>query len=152
MGYVEDIRALVGHRPLILVGAVAVLVDGEGQVLLQQRKHPEGRWAFPGGLMELGESGEATARREVFEETSLEVGDLRLLNAYSGPEQFLVAPNGDEYYVVTLAYVGTEFQGTAKVNDSESMAVQFFALADIPAGLVKTHRKILDDYLASGEA
>lgn len=148
MGYVEDLRALVGQRPVILVGAIVLLVDEKERLLLQQRKHPPGRWSFPGGLMELGESGEDTARREVREETSLELGELRLLNAYSGPEHFLTAPNGDQYYVVTLAYVGRDFRGVLKVNDDESLDMRFFALADIPDGLVTTHRRILADFLA----
>ncbi len=54
MGYIEDIRKLVGHRPLILVGAVVVMVDEHGRILLQQRKFPKGSWGLPGGLMELG--------------------------------------------------------------------------------------------------
>ena len=65
MGYIEELRALVGHRRLILAGASCVVRSRDGKLLLQQRVYPEGRWCFPGGLMELGESVEDTARREV---------------------------------------------------------------------------------------
>jgi 8-oxo-dGTP diphosphatase len=48
-------------------------------VLLGQRKgaHGTGTWAFPGGHLELGESIEACAQREVLEETGLKVGNIR---------------------------------------------------------------------------
>lgn len=104
MGYIEELRKLVGHRPLIFVGSVVVVVDEQGRILLQQRKFPEGAWGIPGGLMELGESTEDVARRALFEETRLQVDELTLINVYSGPEHFIRAANGDEFYVVTTAY------------------------------------------------
>lgn len=67
MNYVKDLRELVGNRPLILPGAVAIILNDQNEVLLQHRI--DGGWGLPGGLMELGESLEETARREVKEET-----------------------------------------------------------------------------------
>ena len=84
MGYIEDLREIVGHRPLIFVGSVTVIVDELGRLLLQQRKFPKGAWGIAGGLMELGESTEEVARREVYEETGLRVDELHLINVYSG--------------------------------------------------------------------
>ena len=86
MGYIEELRALVGHRRLILAGASCVICNDRGELLLQQRVYPAGRWCFPGGLMELGESVQETARREVLEETGITVGALRLIGVYSGPD------------------------------------------------------------------
>lgn len=103
MGYIEDLRKIVGHRPLIYVGAVVVVVDEHGRILLQQRRFPEGAWGIPGGLMELGESTEDVAKRELYEETRLSVDELTLINVYSGSEHFIKAANGDEFYVVTTA-------------------------------------------------
>ncbi|OXM13331.1 hypothetical protein CGZ75_19885 [Paenibacillus herberti] len=83
MGYVEDLRKMVGHIPLILVGAVVLINDGNNRILLQKRmQHPVGRFGLPGGLMELGESTEETARREVFEETGLTIGTLHLIDVF----------------------------------------------------------------------
>ncbi|HSU79544.1 MAG TPA: NUDIX hydrolase [Candidatus Angelobacter sp.] len=148
MGYIEDIRKLVGHRPLILVGAVAVILDETGKVLLQQRKHPEGSWGLPGGLMELAESTEDVARREVYEETGLIVEDLKLINVYSGPDQFIKAENGDEFYVVTTAYSTNSFRGELVVDPSESISFEFFYPNELPAPMVKSHKRIIEDYLA----
>ena len=149
MGYVEQIRQLVGHRPLILVGGVAVICNDKDEILLQQRYHPQGRWAFPGGLMELGESVEDTTRREIREETSLELGRLELLHVYSGPEHFITAPNDDEYFVVTVVYIFRDFSGILRINDEESMDLQFRPRTDPKVDLVLTHQRIYQDFLAS---
>ena len=147
MGYIEELRALVGHRRLILCGASAVIRNGQGELLLQQRRHPAGSWCFPGGLMELGESTEETARREVFEETALTLGKLRLIGVYSGGDHLCSAPNGDEWYVVNAAYACDEFEGEAQIHDGESAALRWFAPEEIPEGLVRSHKEILRDYL-----
>ena len=111
MGYVEDLRAIVGHRPLILVGSVVIIIDEKGRLLLQERQFPKGAWGIPGGLMELGESTEDVAKREIFEETGYKIDELKLINVYSGPQNFTVAENGDEFYVVTTAYFTDKFKG-----------------------------------------
>jgi ADP-ribose pyrophosphatase YjhB (NUDIX family) len=86
MGYIEDLREIIGTRPLILVGAVVGVIDEQGKILLQKR--PEGIWGLPGGLLELGESAEDAGRREVFEETGVEIGQLQLVNVFSGKQYF----------------------------------------------------------------
>lgn len=148
MGYIEELRALVGHRPLILVGAVVIIRDRSGRFLLQQRLHPYGKWSFPGGLMELGESTEDTARREVLEETGLVLGELEFIDVFSGPRNFTKAPNGDEFYTVTIAYSTHEFSGELTIDKSESLDFQFFHQNDLPNEIVRSHRVILDRYLS----
>ena len=147
MDYVKELRALVGHRQLILCGSSVVIRNEKGELLLQQRVYPEGRWCFPGGLMELGESTEDTARREVFEETALTVGALELIGVYSGPDSLCRAANGDEWYVVNVSYTTNEYSGELKINDGESAALRWFRIEEIPETLVATHKKILADYL-----
>ncbi len=147
MDYVKELRALVGHRRLILCGSSVVIRNEKGELLLQQRVYPEGRWCFPGGLMELGESTEDTARREVFEETALTVGALELIGVYSGPDSLCRAANGDEWYVVNVSYTTNEYSGELKINDGESAALRWFRIEEIPETLVATHKKILADYL-----
>lgn len=58
---------------------VGVIVVRDGRVLLGRRtgSHGEGRWSFPGGHLEFGETVEGCARREVLEETGLVLHDLR---------------------------------------------------------------------------
>ncbi|MDF2723056.1 MAG: mismatch repair protein MutT [Paenibacillus sp.] len=148
MGYIEEVRALVGHRPLILVGSVVLIVDESDRVLLQQRIHPPGKWAFPGGLMELGESAEDTARREVLEETGLTIGELQLIGVFSGPGNFMTAPNGDQFYAVTIAYSTREVHGDMRIDYGESLSFQYFPLDALPDQLVRSHKEIAARFLA----
>ncbi|WP_432359903.1 NUDIX hydrolase [Sporosarcina sp. UB5] len=147
MGYVEELRKLVGHRPLIFVGSVVVVIDELGRILLQQRKFPEGTWGIPGGLMELGESTEDVARRELFEETQLVVDEMTLINVYSGPEHFIRAANGDEFYVVTTAYYAENAKGDLVIDQTESITFKYFYPHELPNNIVKSHKDILDEFL-----
>lgn len=66
------------EKPLVRVG-IGVFVVKDGMFLLQKRtgSHGEGTWSLPGGHLEFGESFEDTARREVKEESSLEITNAR---------------------------------------------------------------------------
>ena len=62
------------HKPTLLVAACA-LIDADGRVLMAQRpagKDHAGRWEFPGGKVEAGETPEQAVRRELFEELNVE--------------------------------------------------------------------------------
>lgn len=147
MGYVEELRAIVGHRPLIFVGAVVIVLDQSGRLLLQQRKHPAGYWAIPGGLMELGESVEDTARREIYEETKLSVSELQLINVYSGPGNYIKASNGDEFYVVTTAFYTNDISGELVIDKDESLDFKFFRPDQLPTEIVKSHLPIIKEFM-----
>lgn len=67
------------------VGAAAVIMDSEGRILLVKHNYRKYNWELPGGLSELNESAEDTAKREVFEETGLEVSVGRLTGVYYEP-------------------------------------------------------------------
>lgn len=58
---------------------IGVMVIKEGKILLGKRKnaHGEGTWSYPGGHLEFGESWEACSKREVMEETGIEIKNLR---------------------------------------------------------------------------
>lgn len=148
MGYIQELREIVGHRPLIFVGSVTIIVDHLGRLLLQQRKFPYGAWGITGGLMELGESTEDVARREIYEETGLTVDKLNLINVYSGPQNYIKAENGDEFYVVTVAYYTEGYEGELNIDKSESIKFEFFYPHELPNNIVKSHKVILDEFLA----
>ena len=148
MGYIEELRKVVGHRPLIFVGSVVIIIDELGRLFLQQRKFPNGVWGITGGLMELGESTEDVARREIFEETGLKVHELNLINVYSGPQNYIKAENADEFYVVTIAYYSEGFEGELNIDKSESITFDFFYPNELPQNIVKSHKEILDEFLS----
>ena len=97
--------------------------------------------------MELGESTEETARREVKEETGLDLGTIRMVDVVSGSDNFVRAANGDEFYMVTIVYETTEFFGQLSVDRTESLDFRFFYTNDFPNVIVKSHERILQKYL-----
>ncbi|KEK26090.1 NUDIX hydrolase [Bacillus gaemokensis] len=147
MGYVEELRKVVGHRPLILVGAVVLVINENGHVLLQQRTEPYGKWGLLGGLMELGESPEETACREVYEEAGIHVKNLRLINVFSGANYFMKLANGDEFQAVTTAYYSNEYEGTLSINKEEAVELKFFPIRELPDYIVGSHKKMIETYV-----
>jgi 8-oxo-dGTP pyrophosphatase MutT (NUDIX family) len=54
MGYIMDLRKIVGSRPLIMTGSNVILLDSNNRILLQLRTD-NNSWGLPGGSMEMGE-------------------------------------------------------------------------------------------------
>lgn len=89
-------------RPLVGVGAVII---EQGRVLLVRRGAPpqQGQWSLPGGLLEVGERLEDAVRREVREETGLEVEVISLAGVF---ERIVPDAAGrTEYHYVLLDYL-----------------------------------------------
>ena len=148
MGYVEDLRAIIGHRPIILNGSIVIIQNPQGEVLLQQRQYPKGTWGIPGGLMELEETTEEAARREILEETGLTLGQLTLFGVYSGKKYLMKAKNGDLFYAVTTVYTTSEYFGDVAVTDHESISFEWRSQENFPTPFAKTQADIIADYFA----
>jgi 8-oxo-dGTP pyrophosphatase MutT (NUDIX family) len=131
MGYVAELRALVGPRPLLIASAGVLVVDGGGRILLQHRAD-DGLWGIPGGALEPGETFEDAARRELREETGLVAHSLRLVDTYSGPQFFLRYPNGDEAFVVGTTFVCEDSGGDPRADGVEGIELGWFATHDLP--------------------
>jgi 8-oxo-dGTP diphosphatase len=82
-----------------------IVFDERDCVLLIRRKHEpfKGSYALPGGFVDVGETVENGCRRELKEETGLEVGALRLVGVYSDPDR---DPRGHTCSIAYLARVG----------------------------------------------
>lgn len=144
MEYYKFLRQYVGHSPIILPGSVVIILNEKNEVLLQKRH--DGTWGLPGGLMDLGESFEEVAKREVLEETGLIVENLTLLNVFSGSDYYLKVPNGDELYSVTAVYYTSNVSGDMKVDYRESETMQYFSICHLPNGLTKVYRGFIEQY------
>jgi 8-oxo-dGTP pyrophosphatase MutT (NUDIX family) len=149
MAYYEGLRKHVGSAPLILPGSVVIIVNKKEEILLQHRK--DGGWGLPGGLMELGESFEETAIREVKEETGLDIDDLIQLHVYSGTDHYIQTPNGDELYAVTAVYTANTVKGELMIDEEESYEFRYFSPDLLPEGLLKGAQKYIKNYLEQKE-
>jgi mutator protein MutT len=141
--YVQWIREEVGHDPIFLNVAGIVVFDDQGRVLLQKRSKTEELWGFPGGVMELGESAEEAAIREVREETGLEVKIDSMLGVYT--QYHHVYANGDQVQPIMFMFKGSVVGGELFVDGKETFELAFFALDDVPDLFNEQHNDILDD-------
>lgn len=148
MGYIENLRKVVGNQPLILVGVAVAVINEYGEILLQKRS--DGLWGVPGGFMELGESTEEVGRREVLEETGIEIGELDLVGVFSGKQHFVKLPNGDEFYPVTIAYISKEIKGgVLKADGEEILEAKFFKVNELPERLNPLIKNLIKQYALS---
>lgn len=145
MEYFKYLRQYVGHQPIILPGSVVIILNDTREVLLQKRH--DGYWGLPGGLMDLGESFEEVAKREVFEETGLTVHNLTLLNVFSGADYYLKVANGDELYAVTAVYYTKDVTGELQIDYSESERLQYFNPHHLPQELSPVYRSFIVPYI-----
>ncbi len=109
-------------------------------IVLIERKNPPVGLALPGGFVEVGESVEEAAVREMKEETGLDVSLSGLLGVYSDPER------DPRFHVVSVVFI-VDARGTPKAG-SDAREVKVFKLEDIPLDrLVFDHKKIILDFL-----
>lgn len=126
--------------PALTVDVIIEMVDRPDRpVVLIERRHEPLGWALPGGFVDVGETVEEAALREVAEETGLEITLGALLGCYSDPDR---DPRG---HTVSLVFLGTAIGEPSAADDA--IAVK---LADPrrPPPLAFDHAKILQDYNA----
>lgn len=136
VGYPVFTRLCMGvlrHKFVLLQdGAAAIIVNEDGQILLQSRADRD-KWGVPGGCQELGERFEDTVIREVKEETNLDITEdsLELIGIISGNSRRNEYSNGDVVINNTALYCVRNYSGELKW-DSESKEMKFFDLDNLP--------------------
>lgn len=138
------------HKFVLLQdGAAAIIVNNNGQILLQSRADND-RWGLPGGCQELGERFEDTIIREVKEETNLDITEenLQLIAVVSGNTRRNEYPNGDVVINNTVLYCIKNYSGEIKW-DNESKEMKFFNLDNLPKNqndpdLIEIYKKTLN--------
>ena len=145
MAYIMNLRKYVGYEPLIGLGATTLVFNEKNEILLNLRTDTN-NWGIPGGSMELYETIEETAIRELKEEAGISAEELELVTVLSGKDYYFEYPNGDKLCTVIVLFKVKNYSGTVKVSDKESKELKFFALDKLP-NMEKRAQAIIDKIL-----
>ena len=141
MDYIHDLRKVIGPRKIILNCAGALILR-DGKILFQRRTD-NGKWGLIGGLLEMNETYEQGALREIREETGLEVKLESFLGIFHNHN--MVWNNGDAAHVITVMYTATIVSGELRI-DEESYELRFFGKNELPECFAEDHRAALEAY------
>ena len=130
MNYIKEIRKHIGHEPMLSAGATIVVLN-DNKILLNLRSDTN-TWGIPGGSLELGETLEECAARELKEETNLKAESFTLLNVFSGKDFYFEYPNGDKLHSVIALYRANDVTGNLKITDGESFKLKYFSKNELP--------------------
>lgn len=122
-------------HPLLAVDAIVTV---NGSVVLIRRKNPPEGWALPGGFVESGETVERAVRRELREETGLELENLRQWRVFSDPGR------DPRRHVVSLCFTASG-EGSLEAS-TDAAEVGLFPVEPPWPNLAFDHRTILERY------
>lgn len=127
-------------RPAVTADCVVIAKENEPKVLLIQRGNEpfKGCWAFPGGFMNMDETTEQCAVRELEEETGLKVTEIKQIGAYSKVDR---DPRGR---TVTVAYLVVIDKAKAVKGGDDAAKAQWFPISGLPK-LAFDHEEIMKD-------
>ncbi|MEA5618296.1 NUDIX hydrolase [Cronbergia sp. UHCC 0137] len=138
--FAQTVLGIIFRHPITGTSVIPILPDGR---IVLIRRTDNGRWALPGGMVDWGEDVPSTVRRELMEETGLEVTNIRrLVGVYSSPER-------DPRIHSICIVVEADVQGEMTIPDAlEVMEIQAFAPNSLPkADMSHDHTQQLQDYL-----
>jgi len=127
-------------RPAVTADSIVITKEVEPKVLLIERGDEpfKGCWAFPGGFMNMDETTEQCAIRELEEETGLKVNEVHQIGAYSKVDR---DPRGR---TVTVAYLAIVAAPMAVNGQDDAAKAQWFPLTALPE-LAFDHDEIMRD-------
>ena len=135
----QTVLGIVFRHPVPGTSIIPILPDGR---IVLIRRRDNGKWALPGGMVDWGEDIPTAVRRELAEETGLELVKIRrLVGVYS-------APNRDPRIHSICVVVEAEVQGKMEVQDTlEVIEIEAFPPTSLPPGpLAHDHNQQLQDY------
>ena len=127
-------------RPALTADCVVVTKETDAKVLLIERGDDpyKGCWAFPGGFMNMDETTEQCAIRELEEETGLHVNNVVQIGAYSKVDR---DPRGR---TVTVAYLAIVDRPLVVIGQDDAAKAEWWPLSNLPE-LAFDHDKIMQD-------
>lgn len=87
---------------------------------------------------------EDASKRELKEETNLDLDELKVIDVFSGENTYRKYLNGDELYVVSVLCKVTKFHGKIKPNDGESIEIKWFKIDELPDNLYSVTQRYID--------
>ncbi|WP_125762529.1 NUDIX hydrolase [Companilactobacillus hulinensis] len=140
--YIQEIRSLVGHRPIILNASGAILVNSANEVLLNLRTDTH-NWSLPGGYLEYGETFEQACVREYKEDAGIDVEIVEPLGIFD--QGFTKYPNGDETQVISRLYLVKQVGGHELTEaTNETLDLKYFPLDNLPPLLNQQNADMLE--------
>ncbi|MDQ0899264.1 NUDIX domain-containing protein [Paenibacillus sp. V4I7] len=148
--YLGKLRKVVGTQKIIVNSVRAILLDNEGRALFIKR-HGDKKWGMPAGAMELDESVFDAMKREVKEETGLDVFQATLIAIYSSPTtQTFTDRWGNKHHVIEYLFQVDKWSGTLEKGTDESVDAEFYALDNLPEAsnelFARHHQRVFKDY------
>lgn len=130
-------------RPAVTADCVVMTKEANPHVLLIERGFDpfKGRWAFPGGFMNMDETAEQCAIRELEEETGLKVSSIHQIGAYSKVDR---DPRGR---TITVAYLAIVDEPVSVKGQDDAAKAQWFPIDALPP-LAFDHEDIMRDAIA----
>ena len=139
--FFQTVIGIIFRHPIPGTSIIPILPDG--RIVLVQRQD-NGLWSLPGGMVDWGEDIPTAVKRELAEETGLELVKIRrLVGVYSAPDR-------DPRIHSICIVVEAEVQGKMKIQDGlEVKEVRAFSPSSLPPGkLAHDHTQQLQDYFA----
>lgn len=117
----------------------ALIFIGKEIVLIKRSAEPfQGYWALPGGYVDWNISIEETVKKEVKEETNLDVTTMKLRGQYSSPHRH-------PEQAISLLYL-VETTGDLKAGD-DAQEAKLYAIDNLPTPLAFDHEEMIKEYL-----
>lgn len=129
------------HYPRPAVTVDAILISPERKVLLIERgREPYlGKWALPGGFINMEEELEVACKRELEEETGIRIGEMKQFRAFGG-----VHRDPRHRTISVLFYTFTDNELIARAGD-DAANVKWFPIDNLPE-LAFDHLQILEEF------
>jgi len=129
------LRIVRSTQQKFTVSAAAVISNREGKVLLLDHLlRPFSGWGLPGGFLAAKEQPEEAIRRELLEETGLELDDL---------EMFRIRTIGGHIEILFTARA----DGEARVQSREIVGFGWFEIDELPDGLPRSQQAVIKEVL-----
>ena len=144
----DDAGSRVSRMPdAIEVASGGIVVNMNGEILLQKRAD-NGWWGLPCGYVDVGESVEHAAIREIQEETGIHTRVKRLVGIYSDPKHNVIGayPGGSLIQFVIVIFECEHLSGDLKVSE-ESTDVRYFVPDGLPDNTVLCDLQAIRDAL-----